>query len=78
VSVEEIVSRDPDVVLVAVALPEAEVLRRLRETPGLRRLEAVRQDHVRVLDPSLFNRPGPGLIEAVRVLASAIHPGAVQ
>jgi iron complex transport system substrate-binding protein len=78
VSVEEIVSRDPDVVLVAVALPEAEVLRRLRETPGLRRLEAVRQDRVRVLDPSLFNRPGPALIEAVRVLASAIHPGAVR
>jgi iron complex transport system substrate-binding protein len=76
VSVEEIVARQPDVVLIAVALPADEVLGMLRDTPGLRRLEAVRQDRVRILDPSLFNRPGPGLIDGMRILTRAIHPEA--
>jgi iron complex transport system substrate-binding protein len=76
VSVEEIVSRAPDVVLVAVASADETVLDRVRSMPGLRQLDAVRGDGVRVLDASLFNRPGPGLIRAVGVLARAIHPEA--
>jgi iron complex transport system substrate-binding protein len=77
VSVEEIVARDPDVLLIAVAAPADQVLARLADTPGLRQLEAVRQDRVRVLDPSLFNRPGPGLIDGMRILTRAIHPGSL-
>jgi len=77
VSVEEIVARRPDVLLIAVPESGEEVHRRLLTMPGLRRLDAVRQGRVRVLDASQFNRPGPGLIEAVRVLARAIHPGAM-
>lgn len=76
VSVEEIVARAPDVVLIAVASADESVVERVRALPGIRRLEAVQGDRVRVLDASLFNRPGPGLIEAVTALARAIHPEA--
>lgn len=77
VSVEEILARRPDVVLVAVASTADAVIERLRDTPGLRQLAAVREDRVHVLDPGLFNRPGPGLIEGMRILTRAIHPGSL-
>lgn len=76
VSVEEIVARKPDVILIATAAPADEVRDRLSGMPGLRSLDAVSEARVRVLDPSLFNRPGPGLIDAVRELARAVHPDA--
>lgn len=76
VSVEEIVARQPDVIVVTVAVPADDVRERLAAMPGLGRLDAVTGDRVRILDASLFNRPGPGLIDAVGVLARAIHPEA--
>lgn len=77
VSAEEVLARDPAVVIVATGrIEEGDVLDRLSRMPGLRRLEASRDRRIHVIDADLFNRPGPRLVEAVGVLVSVIHPAA--
>jgi iron complex transport system substrate-binding protein len=71
VSLEEIVRRDPDVVLVGTALPvDAAVLGR---RPGWRGLRAVREGRVHAVDPDRVNRWGPYLHESAALLARLIH-----
>lgn len=76
VSLEEIVRRDPDFVL----LPGSDLSRvtaeRLRSSVGWRDLTAVRDGAVVELDADLFNRPGPHVAEAARQLALIFHPDA--
>jgi len=76
VSLEQILARQPDVLLIGVESSPAAVLDRLNAMPGMSSVKAVRDGRVRVLDASLFNRPGPSIIEALQVLATAIHPEA--
>jgi len=75
VSVEEVLSRQPDVVIVSTTdRTRDHVLSDLRGRPGWRGLDAVQAGRVRVVDANLFNRPGPSLVFAVGALATAIHP----
>lgn len=71
-SLEEIVRRDPDVLVIAHhegGSFEAPWLR----GPGWRELSAVRRGRYLVVDADLFNRPGPRLAEAARTLARFLH-----
>lgn len=72
VSLEEIVRRDPDVLVVAHqegGSAEAPWI----HGPGWRELSAVRRGRYLVVDADLFNRPGPRLAEAARTLARFLH-----
>lgn len=73
VSLEEVVRRSPDVVLVADGSGVA--ADRLAELPGWREVEAVRAGRVRVL-PESVGRPGPHLGEIARAMRDALHPDA--
>ncbi len=74
VSLEAIVHRDPDQILIAVA-PDA-----LDRDPGLaaRRgwsgLRAVSQSRISLLDQDLVTRLGPRLVDAALGIARAVHP----
>lgn len=71
VSLEEVVRRDPDVVLVAtVAQPSLESL---RARPGWRDIAAIRSGRVHAVDPYVVNRWGPRLHESAALLSSLIH-----
>jgi iron complex transport system substrate-binding protein len=75
VSVEEIVARNPDVVFLATSdTADPRALRGFERAPGFRRLRAVEQKRVLLVDANLFNRPGPALSDAMRRLAMMIHP----
>lgn len=74
VSTEEVVRRDPERILVATIGAGGDPLARLRALPGWRELRAVRAGRVDHLDPYLFNRPGPRIVEAARRLAALLHP----
>lgn len=75
VSVEEILRRDPDWVVLAEGNPAAgQRLRWIRSAPGWRELRAVREGRVAVVEADLFNRPGPRVLEAARTLAGILHP----
>ncbi|MBI4546268.1 MAG: ABC transporter substrate-binding protein [Gemmatimonadetes bacterium] len=74
VSLEEVVRRQPDAVVLALAEAGPQVGGRLKRTPGWRQLQAVRLGRVFPVDPDVFNRWGPGIPEAARRLARLLHP----
>jgi iron complex transport system substrate-binding protein len=72
VSLEEIVRRDPDALVIAIDQPGAKQPPWL-DDPGWRELDAVRAGRYAVVEGDLFNRPGPRLAEAARRLARFLH-----
>lgn len=72
VSVEAIVRRNPDVLVIARHAPDAAGVPWL-EGPGWRQLEAVRAGRYLVVDGDLFNRPSLGVAEAARRMARFLH-----
>lgn len=76
VSLEEIVRRQPEVIIRPVEHAGEDVLAALRRRPGWRDLPAVRAGRVHAVDVNLLNRPGVRIGEAAEVLARAIHPDA--
>lgn len=80
VSLEEVVRRDPDVVILPVGEAGTSPAR-LASAPGWRELRAVREGRVVSVDHDLFHHPGPGLTAAAMRLAAVLHPeneGAVR
>lgn len=73
-SLEEVLTRAPDVVIVGSAAAE-DPAARLEGRPGWRDVPAVRTGRVHGVDPDRINRPGPGLDEAAAELARLIHEG---
>ena len=78
VSMESLVQRAPDVIV----LPQGEkgviTLEKLRQMPGWRDLAAVREGRVMTISANLVSRPGPRLGDAARALRDAIQSPAVQ
>ena len=74
ISMEEIVRRQPDVILVAVNKVDADPMRRLRDNPGWRELRAVREGRVIVMPGDLLDRSGPRVGEAAHRLRDLLHP----
>jgi iron complex transport system substrate-binding protein len=74
VSMEEVVRRAPDVIVLSVGEDATQGAERLQHAPGWRALPAVRAGHVVALPADLLERPGPALGDAARRLARAIHP----
>ena len=70
VTIEDVVRRDPDVVLSG---PESAA--RMKGNPAWRALRAVRDGHVLIVDTMLVGRPGVRLGEAAVSLAHLLHPG---
>jgi len=85
VSLEALVARDPDVIVlsgVAASRPDSAALAwRLPpeflagRADGWGLLRAGKEGRVIQVDPDAFNRPGPGVLGAARALAGLLHPG---
>ncbi len=80
VSLEQILTRDPEVILDMgdfahaegrPGQPEAQILALWAAYPGLR---AVRNHRVKVISTDVLVRPGPRMAEAARILLSLVHP----
>lgn len=78
VSLETIVRRQPEAIVVPVGNNPAHTVGRLLDVPGWRELRAVREGRVIELPADLVNRPGPHLAEAARRLRDALHPEAAR
>jgi iron complex transport system substrate-binding protein len=72
VNLEELLQRDPDVVVIADTGSE-EPVAMLRRLPGWRELRAVRAGRVHRVSPYFFNRSGPTMPSAARELARFFH-----
>jgi iron complex transport system substrate-binding protein len=73
VSLEEVVRRQPDVIIRPSERALSDPLVGIRERAGWRDLRAVRAGAVHGVDPDLFNRAGATVGEAARQLARRIH-----
>jgi iron complex transport system substrate-binding protein len=76
VSAEQIIARNPDVILLGDSLvpvnPQTPAMVKART--GWSQIRAVQNNRVLVLDDSLLSRPGPRLIDGLEQLAKALHP----
>jgi iron complex transport system substrate-binding protein len=73
-SLESLVSRDPEVIILSdFAYGETAV--KVAARPGWSNISAVRNGRiVEIKDPDLVSRPGPRTIDGLELMAQAIHP----
>lgn len=74
VAMEEIVKRDPDIIVVPVGEFKGNSLDRFRKMQGWRTLRAVREGHVVTVPADLLSRPSPNIGRAAHVLRGAFYP----
>jgi iron complex transport system substrate-binding protein len=74
VSLEEIVRRQPDFVVVPIGEQGAVRLEALKTAVGWRELRAVREGRIVSVPAQVVNQPGPHLAQAARAMRDAIHP----
>lgn len=74
VSMEELVRRQPEVILLPVSGDGAARIRELSARPGWRELNAFRTGRVHPLPVEQVYRMGPGIAQTARLFRDAIHP----
>jgi len=74
VSIEEIVRRQPEFVVVPRGEQGAERVEAMKRAPGWRELRALREGRGVMVPAEVVNQPGPRLGEAARAMRDAIHP----
>jgi len=74
-SIEQVVSSDPEVVILpaehGTAFTSPEVL---EEHPAWREITAVKQDRIYIIDGDLVDGYGPRIVQGLEEIAKAIHP----
>ena len=70
---EQLVERNPEVYLTSADIPEKTV-ESIMARPGFENIDAIKNGNVYVLDGNVVSRPGPRIIEALELIARAIHP----
>jgi iron complex transport system substrate-binding protein len=77
VSLEEIVKLQPEVLVFASAHQgdTQREIESLRNLPGWRSLKAMQRSHIVVISDAI-NRPAPRMVDAIEILARALHPEA--
>ncbi len=74
ISLEEILRRRPDVVILPADGAGSMSVDRLTATPGWRELAASGTTRFHALPTDVLHRPGPSIVAAARQLRGAIHP----
>ena len=84
-SVEAMIEKNPQVYLApahtlenfTLSDKEAEELKsRIKSRPGYDTIDAVKNDRIELLEPNIVSRPGVRIIEALELIAKALHPEA--
>jgi iron complex transport system substrate-binding protein len=74
-SIEQLVSSDPEVILIDASMGTAVVLKEeLMAHPAWQGVTAVKQDRIYIIDGDLVNRPGPRIVQGLEEIAKIIHP----
>lgn len=71
--VEQLIERNPDVYLTSQDLKEKTV-DSIKARPGYENINAVKNDRIYLLDPNIVSRPGPRIVDALEIVAKALHP----
>jgi iron complex transport system substrate-binding protein len=71
---EQVLAKDPEVVIFASEMGDATVSAERRRWQRWKSLKAVKERRLYVIDSDLLHRPGPRLVEGITALAKLIHP----
>lgn len=71
---EAVISRDPQVILLADASSANQSLETLRKRPGWTSISAVKEGKVHAVDPDIGNRPGPRIVLALEEIGRLLYP----
>lgn len=69
-SMEQLIKKDPDFILVSSDVGDAE---KLKKANGYKDLRAVKEGKVIVINSNLVSRPGPRIVDGLEAIAKAIH-----
>lgn len=78
IPMEELVRRDPDVIVLPVGEMPDSAVSRLHALPGWRDLRAVREGRIVRINANLASRPGPNMGRAAVTLRDLLHPAAAK
>ena len=74
-NIEAVVDANPEIIMIDASMGTAVIaLAKLREHPVWRRLTAVREGRLYLIDGDLINRPGPRIVRGLEEIARTIHP----
>jgi iron complex transport system substrate-binding protein len=73
-SMEEVLAKNPDVVIFTSEMGDAAVEAERKRWLKWKSLNAVREHRLYSLDSDLVHRPGPRLVEGIDALTKLIHP----
>jgi iron complex transport system substrate-binding protein len=74
VSIEELIARDPQIILIGDATWGGVTLEDVRRRPGWKTLTAIQNGQLFVFDDNLVSRPGPRLVDGLEAMAKLLHP----
>jgi iron complex transport system substrate-binding protein len=77
VSVEELLARQPNVLVLGDYTYGGVTAEQLRARSGWEALIAVQQNHIFTFDDNLVSRPGPRLVDGLEAMAKLLHPDMV-
>lgn len=70
---EQLIERNPEVYLTSADMPD-KTPESMIARPGFENIEAMKTGNVYVLDANITSRSGPRIVEALELVAKAIHP----
>ena len=74
VSIEELIARDPQIILIGDATYTSLTLDDVRARPSWKSLKAIQGGQLYVFDDNLVSRPGPRLVDGLEAMAKLLHP----
>lgn len=78
ISLEELISRDPDLILLGDTVWGGVTVESVKARAGWEALQAVQNGNVFPFDDNLVSRPGPRLVDGLEALAKLLHPDLFQ
>ncbi len=77
-SLETLIEKDPDVLIVSSDMGTEANLEELKNTNGYKDLTAVKEGKVYMVDANLVTRPGPRIVDGLEAIAKVLHPDLIK
>lgn len=74
VSDEQVIERNPELIFTTVHYTDGDPLEEIRNRSGWESIDAIKKDELELMPPDIMDRPGPRIVEAVRILAETAYP----
>ncbi len=75
---EQVIRENPSVIMGTAGHGSGLTVERIRRRAGWERVEAVASGRIYLVDANIVSRAGPRLVEAVEIIAKALHPRLFQ